>query len=126
MHTVMIAAALGIIAYLSGHVEFANYLQIEHIPGAGELVVFCATLIGAGLGYVWFSTYPAQVYMGEVGRLARGAALGVMAVIVPHEIVVFIMGGIFVMETVSVIFQVASFKMTGRRIFRMAPLHHHF
>lgn len=126
MPTVMIAAALGIIAYLSGHVEFANYLQIAHIPGAGELVVFCATLIGAGLGFLWFNTYPAQVFMGDVGALALGAALGVMAVIVRHEIVFFIMGGIFVMETVSVILQVASFKMTGRRIFRMAPLHHHF
>lgn len=126
MPTVMIAAALGIIAYLSGHVEFASYLQIAHIPGAGELVVFCATLIGAGLGFLWFNTYPAQVFMGDVGALALGAALGVMAVIVRHEIVFFIMGGIFVMETVSVILQVASYKLTGRRIFRMAPLHHHF
>jgi phospho-N-acetylmuramoyl-pentapeptide-transferase len=126
MPTVMIAAALGIIAYLAGHVEFANYLQIAHIPGAGELVVFCATLMGAGLGFLWFNTYPAQVFMGDVGALALGAALGVMAVIVRHEIVFFIMAGIFVMETVSVILQVASYKLTGRRIFRMAPLHHHF
>lgn len=126
MPSVMVGAALGVIAYLSGHVEFANYLHIAHIPGAGELVIFCGALAGAGLGFLWFNTYPAQVFMGDVGALALGAALGVIAVIVRHEIVLFIMGGIFVMETVSVILQVASFKLTGRRIFRMAPLHHHF
>lgn len=126
MPTVMVAAALGLIAYLCGNVKFAQYLQIAYVAGAGELVVFCCALIGAGLGFLWFNTYPAQVFMGDVGALALGAALGVMAVIVRHEIVFFIMGGIFVMETVSVILQVASFKMTGRRIFRMAPLHHHF
>ncbi|UZJ46082.1 phospho-N-acetylmuramoyl-pentapeptide-transferase [Marinimicrobium sp. C6131] len=126
MPSVMVGSALGIIAYLSGHVEFANYLHIAHIPGAGELVIFCGALAGAGLGFLWFNTYPAQVFMGDVGALALGAALGVIAVIVRHEIVLFIMGGIFVMETVSVILQVASFKLTGRRIFRMAPLHHHY
>lgn len=126
MPSVMVGSALGIIAYLSGHVEFASYLHIAHIPGAGELVIFCGALAGAGLGFLWFNTYPAQVFMGDVGALALGAALGVIAVIVRHEIVLFIMGGIFVMETVSVILQVASYKLTGRRIFRMAPLHHHY
>ena len=126
MPSVMVGSALGIIAYLAGHVEFANYLHIAYVPGAGELVVFCAALAGAGLGFLWFNTYPAQVFMGDVGALALGAALGVIAVIVRHEIVFFIMGGVFVMETVSVILQVGSYKLTGRRIFRMAPLHHHF
>ena len=126
MPTVMVAAALAIFAYVSGNVNFSTYLHIPHIPGAGELVVFLGALVGAGLGFLWFNTYPAQVFMGDVGALALGAALGVVAVIVRQEIVLFIMGGIFVMETVSVILQVASFKMTGRRIFRMAPLHHHF
>lgn len=123
---VMIAGALGIIAYLSGNSEFSAYLKIGYVPGAGELVVFCGALAGAGLGFLWFNAYPAQVFMGDVGALALGAALGVVSVIVRHEIVYFIMGGVFVMETVSVILQVASFKMTGRRIFRMAPIHHHF
>ena len=126
MPTVMVGAALGLISYLVGHVEFASYLQIPHIPEAGELAVFCGALIGAGLGFLWFNTYPAQVFMGDVGALALGAALGVVAVIVRHEIVLFIMGGLFVLETVSVILQVASFRLTGRRIFRMAPIHHHF
>jgi phospho-N-acetylmuramoyl-pentapeptide-transferase len=126
MPTVMVAAALAIFAYVSGNVNFAGYLHIPHIPGSGELVVFLGALVGAGLGFLWFNTYPAQVFMGDVGALALGAALGIVAVIVRQEIVLFIMGGIFVMETVSVILQVASFKMTGRRIFRMAPLHHHF
>ena len=126
MPTVMVAGALGIFAYLSGHAQFANYLLIPHLPGPGELIVFCGSLVGAGLGFLWFNTYPAQVFMGDVGALALGAALGVVAVIVRQEIVLFIMGGIFVMETVSVILQVASFRLTGRRIFRMAPLHHHF
>ncbi|HEY9037016.1 MAG TPA: phospho-N-acetylmuramoyl-pentapeptide-transferase [Pseudomonadales bacterium] len=123
---VLVAVALGIIAYLCGHVEFSNYLRIGYVPGAGELVVFCGAIAGAGLGFLWFNTYPAQVFMGDVGALALGAALGVVAVITRHEIVYAIMGGIFVMETVSVILQVASFKLTGRRIFRMAPIHHHF
>lgn len=124
--TVMVASALAIFAYLSGHATFANYLLIPAVPGAGELVVFCGAIAGAGLGFLWFNTYPAQVFMGDVGALALGAALGVVAVIVRQEIVLIIMGGVFVMETVSVILQVGSFKLTGRRIFRMAPLHHHF
>lgn len=126
MPTVMVGAALGIFAYLSGHTQFASYLHIPYIAGTGELVVFCASIIGAGLGFLWFNTYPAQVFMGDVGALALGAALGIVAVIVRQEIVLFIMGGIFVMETLSVILQVASFKLTGKRIFRMAPIHHHF
>jgi phospho-N-acetylmuramoyl-pentapeptide-transferase len=126
MPSVMVAGALALIAYLSGHSQFSQYLQIAYIPGAGELAVFCCALVGAGLGFLWFNTYPAQVFMGDVGALALGAALGLVAVIVRHEIVLFIMGGIFVLETVSVILQVASFKLTGRRIFRMAPIHHHF
>ncbi|SFU90082.1 phospho-N-acetylmuramoyl-pentapeptide-transferase [Halomonas korlensis] len=126
MPTVLVAMGLAIFAYASGNVVFADYLQIPMIPGAGELAVFCATIAGAGLGFLWFNTYPAQVFMGDVGALALGAALGVVAVIVRQEIVLFIMGGIFVMETVSVILQVGSYKLTGRRIFRMAPLHHHY
>lgn len=126
MPSVMVGAALGIIAYLVGNVGFSNYLIIPYIPGTGELVVFCGALSGAGLGFLWFNTYPAQIFMGDVGALALGAALGTVAVITRHEIVFFIMGGIFVLETVSVILQVASFKLTGRRIFRMAPIHHHF
>lgn len=126
MPTVLVGGALGLIAYLVGHVEFAEYLHIPYVEGAGELGVFCAALAGAGLGFLWFNTYPAQVFMGDVGALALGAALGVIAVIVRHEIVFFIMGGVFVLETVSVIMQVTSFKLTGRRIFRMAPIHHHF
>lgn len=122
----MVGSALGIIAYLVGNANFAGYLHIPYIAGTGELVVFCGALAGAGLGFLWFNTYPAQVFMGDVGALALGGALGVIAVMVRHEIVFFIMSGIFVMETVSVILQVASFKLTGRRIFRMAPLHHHF
>jgi len=124
--TVMVAGALGVFAYVTGHVNFANYLSIPYVNGVGELVVFCGALVGAGLGFLWFNTYPAQVFMGDVGALALGAALGVVAVLVRQELVLFIMGGVFVMETVSVILQVASFKLTGRRIFRMAPLHHHF
>jgi len=126
MPSVMVGSALGVIAYLVGHAGFAEYLHIPYVAGAGELVIFCGALGGAGLGFLWFNTYPAQVFMGDVGALALGAALGIIAVIVRHEIVFFIMGGVFVMETVSVILQVASFKLTGRRIFRMAPLHHHF
>ncbi|MEQ9451490.1 MAG: phospho-N-acetylmuramoyl-pentapeptide-transferase [Pseudomonadales bacterium] len=124
--TVMVGAALGLIAYVAGNVEFATYLQIPYIAGAGELSVFCGALIGAGLGFLWFNTYPAQVFMGDVGALALGAALGVVAIIVRHEIVLLIMGGLFVLETASVIIQVVSFRMTGKRIFRMAPIHHHF
>ena len=126
MPTVMVASALAIFAYLSGHANFAQYLHIPFISGSGELIVFCGAIAGAGLGFLWFNTYPAQVFMGDVGALALGAALGIIAVIVRQEIVLIIMGGVFVMETVSVILQVASFKLTGRRIFRMAPIHHHF
>ncbi len=124
--TVLVGTALGIIAYLTGRVDFANYLHIPYIAGSGELAVFCGSIAGAGLGFLWFNTYPAQVFMGDVGALALGAALGAVAVITRHEIVFFIMGGIFVLETVSVIVQVASFKLTGKRVFRMAPIHHHF
>ena len=126
MPTVMVAGALGVFAYLTGHSTFANYLGIPYIVGAGELAIFCGALVGAGLGFLWFNTYPAQVFMGDVGALALGAALGVVAVYVRQELVLVIMGGVFVMETVSVIMQVASFKLTGKRIFRMAPIHHHF
>lgn len=126
MPTVLVAGALGIFAYVSGNAVFSQYLHLPHLPGSGELIVFCGAMVGSGLGFLWFNTYPAQVFMGDVGALALGAALGVVAVIVRQEIVLFIMGGVFVVETVSVILQVASFKLTGRRIFRMAPLHHHF
>jgi len=124
--TVMVAAALGLIAYLTGHIEFAEYLQIPYISGAGELAVVCGAVIGAGLGFLWFNTYPAQVFMGDIGALALGAVLGVVAVIVRHEVVLLIMGGLFVVEAVSVIVQVVSYRLTGKRVFRMAPLHHHF
>jgi phospho-N-acetylmuramoyl-pentapeptide-transferase len=124
--TVMVGGALGIISYLAGHSEFSAYLNIPNVVGSGEIVIFAGALVGAGMGFLWFNTYPAQIFMGDVGALALGAALGVMAIVSRHEIVLFIMGGVFVMETVSVILQVASFKLTGKRIFRMAPLHHHF
>jgi phospho-N-acetylmuramoyl-pentapeptide-transferase len=124
--TVMVGGALGVCAYLVGHVNFADYLFLPYLDGVGEVAIFCGALVGAGIGFLWFNTYPAQVFMGDVGSLALGAALGVVAVIVRQEILLFIMGGIFVAETVSVILQVASFKLTGKRIFRMAPLHHHF
>lgn len=126
MPTVLVAAALGVFAYASGHAGFASYLKIPYIAGAGELVVVVAGLCGAGLGFLWFNAYPAQVFMGDVGALALGAVLGVIAMIVRQEIVLAIMGGVFVMETLSVMVQVASFKLTGRRVFRMAPIHHHF
>lgn len=124
--TVLVGTALGVIAYLTGNINFAQYLQIPYVAGSGELAVFCGAIAGSGLGFLWFNTYPAQVFMGDVGALALGAALGTVAVITKHEIVFFIMGGIFVLETVSVILQVASFKLTGRRLFRMAPIHHHY
>lgn len=126
MPTVMVGAALGIFAYLSGNAQFSGYLNIPYLPGSGELVVFCGSMIGAGLGFLWFNTYPAQVFMGDIGALALGAALGIVAVSVRQELALFIMGGVFVMETVSVILQVGSYKLTGRRIFHMAPLHHHY
>jgi phospho-N-acetylmuramoyl-pentapeptide-transferase len=122
----MIGSALAVFAYVSGNKVFATYLGIPHIPGVGELGVFCAAIAGAGLGFLWFNAYPAEVFMGDVGALALGAALGIVAVIVRQEIVLLIMGGVFVMETLSVILQVASFRLTGKRIFRMAPLHHHY
>ncbi len=124
--TVLVAGALVVFAYVSGNVNFARYLAVPYVAGAGEICVFCGAMVGAGLGFLWFNTYPAQVFMGDIGALALGAALGVVAVIVRQELVLFLMGGVFVVETVSVILQVASFKLTGRRIFRMAPLHHHF
>ncbi len=126
MPTVLVAAALGVFAYVSGHAVFSQYLLIPQIPGAGELVILCAAIGGAGLGFLWFNTYPAQVFMGDIGALALGAVLGTLAVIVRQELVLVIMGGIFVIETLSVMIQVASFKLTGRRVFRMAPIHHHF
>ena len=124
--TVMVAGALGIFVYVIGHANFASYLGFPFVAGVGEVVVFCGAMVGAGLGFLWFNTYPAQVFMGDVGALALGAALGVVAILARQELVLAIMGGVFVMETVSVILQVASYKLTGRRIFRMAPLHHHF
>ena len=126
MPSVFVAAALGIFAYVAGNSVFSVYLGVPSIPGAGELAIFCGALAGAGLGFLWFNTYPAQIFMGDIGALAVGAALGVIAVIVRQELVFIVMAGVFVMETVSVILQVASFKLTGKRIFRMAPIHHHF
>ncbi|OGT07387.1 MAG: phospho-N-acetylmuramoyl-pentapeptide-transferase, partial [Gallionellales bacterium RBG_16_57_15] len=124
--TVMVSSALAIFAYVAGNAVFSKYLGIPYIPGAGELAVFCSALAGAGLAFLWFNAYPAEVFMGDVGALALGAALGVVAVIVRQELVLFIMGGVFVVEAVSVMIQVASFKLTGKRVFRMAPLHHHY
>ncbi len=126
MPTVMVAAALAIFAYLSGHYKFAEYLAIPFLPESGEVAVFCAAMVGAGLGFLWFNAYPAMVFMGDVGALALGAALGTIAVLVRQEIVLMIMGGVFVVETVSVIIQVLSFKLRGKRVFLMAPIHHHY
>lgn len=123
---VLVAIALGVFAYLTGHANFAEYLYIPHVAGVDELVVFCSALAGAGFAFLWFNFYPAEVFMGDVGSLSLGAALGVIAVLVRQELVYFVMGGLFVAEAVSVMLQVASFKMRGKRIFRMAPLHHHF
>lgn len=123
---VLVGGALGIFSYVAGHSEFARYLAVPYIAGVGELVVFCGALVGAGLGFLWFNTYPAQVFMGDIGALALGAAIGTVAVMVRQELVLVIMGGVFVVETLSVILQVASFRLTGKRIFRMAPIHHHF
>jgi phospho-N-acetylmuramoyl-pentapeptide-transferase len=124
---VMIAAAVfALIAYLVGNTVFANYLQIHYVPGSGELAVFCGALVGGGLGFLWFNAPPARVFMGDTGSLSLGGALGAVSVITKHELVLAIVGGLFVLETVSVIVQVVSFKLTGRRVFRMAPLHHHF
>jgi phospho-N-acetylmuramoyl-pentapeptide-transferase len=132
MPTVMVASALAIFSYVAGHAVFSKYLGVPHIPGAGELAIFCAAIAGAGLAFLWFNAYPAEVFMGDVGALALGAALGVVAVIVRHELVFFLMGGIFVVEAVSVMIQVGYFKYTkrrfgvGQRVLLMAPLHHHF
>jgi phospho-N-acetylmuramoyl-pentapeptide-transferase len=126
MPTVMISSALAVFAYVAGHVVFAKYLGIPYIPNAGELSVFCGAMAGAGLAFLWFNAYPAEVFMGDVGALALGAALGIVTVIVRQEIVLIIMGGVFVVEALSVMLQVASFKLLGKRVFRMAPLHHHF
>lgn len=123
---VMVAGALGVFAYATGNFHYSNYLSIPYVPGAGEIVVFCGALVGAGLGFLWFNTYPAQVFMGDVGALSLGAALGIIAVIVRQELILLLMGGIFVLETVSVIMQVGYYKLTRKRIFRMAPIHHHF
>ena len=126
MPTVLVAASLGVFAYASGNAVFSQYLQIPAVPGAGELAIVCASIAGAGLGFLWFNTYPAMVFMGDIGALALGAALGTIAVIVRQEMILVVMGGIFVIETLSVMIQVASFKLTGKRVFRMAPIHHHF
>jgi len=126
MPTVLVGGALGLFAYVTGNTNFSDYLGIPYVAGTGEIMVFCAAMAGAGLGFLWFNTYPAQVFMGDIGALSLGAALGVVAVVVRQEIVLAIMGGVFVVETLSVMIQVASFKLTGKRVFRMAPLHHHF
>ena len=126
MPTVLVSAALGVFAYVAGNAVFSQYLGVPSVPGAGELTILCAALGGAGLGFLWFNTYPAQVFMGDVGALSVGATLGVIAIIVRQELVLVLMGGIFVIETLSVMIQVASFKLTGKRVFRMAPIHHHF
>jgi phospho-N-acetylmuramoyl-pentapeptide-transferase len=126
MPTVLVGGALGLFAYVTGNVNFSEYLDIPYVPGTGEILVFCTALAGAGLGFLWFNTYPAQVFMGDIGALSLGAALGAVAVVVRQEVVLAIMGGVFVVETLSVIIQGASFKLTGKRVFRMAPLHHHF
>lgn len=120
------ASCFAILSYVTGHVQIASYLNYPHVPGSGELAIFCMCLVGAGLGFLWYNTYPAQVFMGDVGSLPLGGALGAVAVFTKHEILLAIVGGVFVMEAVSVITQVASFKMTGKRIFKMAPIHHHF
>ena len=124
--TVLVGGALGLIAYVTGHAFFSDYLNLPHLMGVGEVSIFCAALVGSGLGFLWFNTYPAQVFMGDVGSLGLGAALGIVAVVTRQELVLMIIGGIFVLEAVSVILQVASFRLTGKRIFRMARIHHHF
>jgi phospho-N-acetylmuramoyl-pentapeptide-transferase len=127
MPTVMIAAALGIFAYASSNIHYAHYLTVPYVPGGGEITIFCSAIVGAGLGFLWFNTYPAQIFMGDVGSLGLGAALGAVAVLVRQELVFLIMGGVFVAETLSVILQVGYFKYSGgKRLFKMAPLHHHF
>ena len=122
----MVAGGLGLIGYAAGNTIYAEYLNIPYLAGTGEMLIFCGALVGSGIGFLWYNTYPAQVFMGDVGSLALGAALGVVAVIIRHEYVLLIMGGVFVVETLSVIVQVASFRLTGKRVFRMAPIHHHY
>lgn len=126
MPAILVTMGLGVFAYVSGNIHFAHYLSLPYLKNVGELTVFCAALIGAGLGFLWYNTYPAQLFMGDVGSLSIGGALGILAVMVRQEIILFVMGGIFVAETLSVILQVASFKLRKKRIFKMAPLHHHF
>ena len=123
---VMVAGGLGLIGYAAGNTIYAEYLNIPFLPGTGEMLIFCGALVGSGIGFLWYNTYPAQVFMGDVGALALGAALGIVAVIIRHEYVLLIMGGVFVVETLSVIVQVTSFKLTGKRVFKMAPIHHHY
>mgnify|MGYP003327278569 FL=1 len=126
MPSVMVAAGLGIIAYISGNLILSEYLNVPYLFYSSEIVIFCGALVGAGIGFLWFNTYPAQIFMGDVGSLSLGAALGIVAVSIRQEFILMLMGGVFVIETISVILQVASFKLTGKRIFKMAPLHHHF
>jgi phospho-N-acetylmuramoyl-pentapeptide-transferase len=122
----MVAGGLGIVAYMSGNVILSDYLNIPYLPNSGEILIVCGALIGAGIGFLWFNTYPAQIFMGDVGSLSLGAAIGTIAVMVRQEVILAIMGGVFVMETLSVIIQVISFKTRGKRVFKMSPIHHHF
>lgn len=124
--TILVTGALAVFAYATGNINFSEYLNIPYIPLSSELVIVCTAIVGAGLGFLWFNTYPAQVFMGDVGSLALGGAMGIIAVLVRQEIVLIVMGGVFVMETISVILQVGSYKLRGQRIFRMAPIHHHY
>ena len=126
MPSVMVAGGLGIVAYMSGNIILSDYLNIPYLPNSGEILIVCGALIGAGIGFLWFNTYPAQIFMGDVGSLSLGAAIGTIAVMVRQEVILAIMGGVFVMETLSVIIQVLSFKLRGKRVFKMSPIHHHF
>ena len=126
MPIILISGALGVFAYITGHINFANYLILPYISGVEEVSIVCASIVGSGLGFLWFNAYPAQIFMGDVGSLGLGATLGVISIIVRQELLLFIMGGVFVAETISVILQVLFFKLTGKRMFRMAPIHHHF
>jgi phospho-N-acetylmuramoyl-pentapeptide-transferase len=126
MPSVMVAGGLGVVAYMSGNMILSDYLNIPYLPNSGEILIVCGALIGAGIGFLWFNTYPAQIFMGDVGSLSLGAAIGTIAVMVRQEVILAIMGGVFVMETLSVIIQVISFKLRGKRVFKMSPIHHHF
>ena len=126
MPSVMVAGGLGVVAYMSGNIILSDYLNIPYLPNSGEILIVCGALIGAGIGFLWFNTYPAQIFMGDVGSLSLGAAIGTIAVMVRQEVILAIMGGVFVMETLSVIIQVISFKLRGKRVFKMSPIHHHF